>query len=112
MFYRNLYAIENELGRIRTYKFARRTIDLDLLLSLDITFKGANFFLPHKEAFKRMFFVVPAMEALQSAGWPIPHRLIKARAQCGQWYLRPLSNLVSECDLEPWHKDDFKPNAK
>jgi 2-amino-4-hydroxy-6-hydroxymethyldihydropteridine diphosphokinase len=90
-FYRYLYAIEKEFGRIRTYKFARRTIDLDLLLSLDITFNGTNFFLPHQEAFKRMFFVVPAIEALQSAGWPIPLRLIKRRAAGGPWYLRPVA---------------------
>lgn len=89
-FYRSLYAVEMELGRIRTYKFARRTIDLDLLLSLDISFKGDNFSLPHREAFKRMFFVVPAIEALQSAGWPVSPKLFMAKAALGHWYLRPL----------------------
>jgi|SRR5579871_354940 len=77
--YRELLVIENLLGRIRSYKFARRTIDIDVLLSVDFSFKFGNFELPHREAFNRNFFVIPALEALELTDWPVPIKLLRAR---------------------------------
>lgn len=86
--YRELYAIEKRLGRIRPYPLSPRTIDIDILLSLDLTYRSRNFFLPHREAFNRNFFVVPAIEALRSCLWPIPLRLLRARSQLGCDHLK------------------------
>src|SRR5580704_19602874 len=41
VFYRELAQIEHALGRIRPYPRARRTIDLDVLLSMDFTYKSS-----------------------------------------------------------------------
>jgi 2-amino-4-hydroxy-6-hydroxymethyldihydropteridine diphosphokinase len=79
LLYRELLAIELELGRIRTYKNSRRTIDIDIILCLDFTYNNSHFFLPHREAFNRIFFVLPALEALASADWPVPVSLLKSK---------------------------------
>ena len=84
LLYRELYALEHYLGRIRTYQNSRRTIDLDMLISLDFCYNSNVFFLPHKQAFKRIFFVIPMIEALKSAGWHVPIEVLKARSQGGQ----------------------------
>ncbi|HXW53067.1 MAG TPA: 2-amino-4-hydroxy-6-hydroxymethyldihydropteridine diphosphokinase [Myxococcota bacterium] len=85
--YRELMSVEMAMGRIRTYKFARRTIDIDVLMSLEFTFTTGNFVLPHREAFRRNFFVVPATQALKLANWPIPITLLNAQAKMRQGYL-------------------------
>jgi 2-amino-4-hydroxy-6-hydroxymethyldihydropteridine diphosphokinase len=81
LLYRELLAIELELGRIRTYKNARRTIDIDIILCLDFTYNNGYFFLPHKGAFNRIFFVLPSIEALTSADWPVPISLLKSKCR-------------------------------
>lgn len=90
VFYRELARIEQTLGRIRTYRNAPRTIDIDVLMSLDFTYKSGSFFLPHREAMNRNFFVMPAIEALKSASWPVSLSLRKASSKCGRGYLCPL----------------------
>lgn len=84
LLYRELYALEHLLGRIRVYQNSRRTIDLDVLISLDFCYSSSVFFMPHKQAFKRIFFVIPMIEALKSAGWHVPIAVIKGRLQGGQ----------------------------
>jgi 2-amino-4-hydroxy-6-hydroxymethyldihydropteridine diphosphokinase len=89
VFYRELNNIEHLLGRIRTYRNARRTIDIDVLMSLDFTYKTAKFFLPHPSVWERNFFVIPAAEALKSAGWPVPFLISTAALRFGKQYLCP-----------------------
>jgi 2-amino-4-hydroxy-6-hydroxymethyldihydropteridine diphosphokinase len=88
--YRELFALEYRLGRIRTYMNARRSIDIDVLMSLDFTYKSFNFHLPHGQALNRIFFVLPAIEALKLACWPLPIFLVQARAKFGRELLWPL----------------------
>lgn len=78
-FYRELFAFEHNLGRIRSYVNCRRTIDIDLFFCLDFTYKTANFFLPHQDGLQRKFFVEPAYEALKHAKWPLPYFMQNAR---------------------------------
>lgn len=86
-FYRELKVIEHSLGRIRSYKNAPRTIDLDILLSLNLCYKSQSFFIPHPETFKRSFFVKCAYELIKSLGWPIPFSLLAARGLLAKSYL-------------------------
>lgn len=88
VFYRELRAIEHALGRIRTYRNSRRCIDIDVLLSLDIVYKSSSLFIPHKDAWERNFFVIPALEALKSASWPKPLVAAEAGAKFAKGYLQ------------------------
>lgn len=88
--YRELFALELALGRVRTYRNARRTIDIDIVMSLGFTYKSSNFYLPHKEALNRIFFVLPAIEALKSAGWQLPISVVQAATQFGLRSLWPI----------------------
>lgn len=88
--YRELRSIEWHLGRIRSYPNAPRTIDVDVLFSLDFTYSTRNFFLPHSDLVNRIFFVMPAFEALRSARWPVPLAIRNAHKRFGRGYLKPL----------------------
>lgn len=90
VFYRELSFIESTLGRIRTYRNAKRTLDIDILMSIDYTYESSSFFIPHKQAFQRHFFVIPALEALKSASWPVPLVLLQASFKFGRENLQPL----------------------
>lgn len=80
-FFRELMNIEHALGRVRTYRNARRTIDIDVLISLDLVYKSSSLFIPHHNFFARNFFVIPSIDALRLAGWPMPIAIARARLQ-------------------------------
>jgi 2-amino-4-hydroxy-6-hydroxymethyldihydropteridine diphosphokinase len=88
VFYRELKTIEHNLGRIRAYYNSPRTIDIDIIFSPDICYTSFNFFIPHLAYLNRNFFVAPAIEALELAGWPAPTVLLNARKKFGQMYVR------------------------
>jgi 2-amino-4-hydroxy-6-hydroxymethyldihydropteridine diphosphokinase len=73
VFYRELKVIEHRLGRIRSYKNAPRTIDLDVLMSFDLVYNSGTFSVPHKEFYRREFFMRCAFKAIISAQWPLPY---------------------------------------
>jgi len=56
---RGLHGIENELGRVRTFPNAPRTIDLDLLLYDDAVIETSDLMVPHPRVHKRAFVLVP-----------------------------------------------------
>jgi 2-amino-4-hydroxy-6-hydroxymethyldihydropteridine diphosphokinase len=87
VFYRELRSIESFSGRIRSYKNAPRTLDLDILLLSNLKYKSSNFRVPHAQTFLRSFFVVCAQEALMRARWPIPVELALAATRGGRDYL-------------------------
>jgi 2-amino-4-hydroxy-6-hydroxymethyldihydropteridine diphosphokinase len=95
VFYRELKTIELTLGRIRTYKNAPRTIDLDVLIAFDLSYYSSTFILPHKETYTRGFFVSCAMEAIVSAKWVMPHSLFRAWGRLSAEYLAPSTHVVS-----------------
>lgn len=63
---RELLAIEESLGRVRTVKWGNRTIDLDLLLwnqdGVAATFEDDVVRVPHPHLLERDFALVPAAE--------------------------------------------------
>lgn len=87
VFYRELRSIESLLGRIRTYKNAPRTLDLDILLLSNLEYKSSIFRIPHAQTFVRSFFVVCAKEALMRAHWPEPMTLALAKTRGGRDYM-------------------------
>ena len=67
-----LLAIERERGRVRTFRNAPRTLDLDVLLYDDATIDEASLTIPHPRLHERAFVLVPLAEIA-------PQRLIPRR---------------------------------
>jgi 2-amino-4-hydroxy-6-hydroxymethyldihydropteridine diphosphokinase len=58
----NLLLVERRLGRVRTRRWAPRTIDLDLLLYGAEVFDEPGLRVPHPEMLQRSFVLVPLVE--------------------------------------------------
>lgn len=76
--YRELMMIEQRLGRIRSFRNAPRTMDIDVVFSLDLQYSSDNFFVPHHLALQRNFVILPAIEAINRAKWPVPFIIQRA----------------------------------
>lgn len=59
---KNLQNIELALGRVRSVKYAARTIDLDILLFNDKRIRRRNLIVPHPKMLERKFVLVPLKE--------------------------------------------------
>jgi 2-amino-4-hydroxy-6-hydroxymethyldihydropteridine diphosphokinase len=57
-----LLGIECDLGRVRSFPNAPRTLDLDLLMIDDVILDTANLTLPHPRLHERAFVLVPLAE--------------------------------------------------
>ncbi len=58
----SLLSIERDFGRIRDFRNAPRTLDLDLLLYGDLMFHEAGLTLPHPRMHERAFVLLPLLE--------------------------------------------------
>ena len=68
----HLQEIERDLGRVRSFRNAPRTIDLDLLLYGSETMDAPGLTLPHPRMHERAFVLVPLLEL--DTGATIPGR--------------------------------------
>jgi len=59
---KELQAIEESLGRVRTFKNAPRTIDLDILLYGEEVIDEPGLKVPHPRMFERKFVIKPLLE--------------------------------------------------
>ena len=76
-----LRQIEIQYGRVRTFKDAPRTLDLDLLLYEDAQFADDVLAVPHPRMHERAFVLVPLAEIA-------PDVIIPAKGPVGDWLLR------------------------
>ncbi|MEJ7900254.1 MAG: 2-amino-4-hydroxy-6-hydroxymethyldihydropteridine diphosphokinase [Thermomicrobiales bacterium] len=67
----NLIRIEVELGRVRTFPNAPRTIDLDLLLVGDMVINTAELTVPHPKLHERSFVLLPLAEIAPEVLHPV-----------------------------------------
>jgi len=65
-----LLALEQQLGRVRTFLNAPRTLDLDILLYDDLVIADTNLVVPHPRMHERAFVLLPLAEL--AAGLQIP----------------------------------------
>ncbi len=57
-----LQSIELDFGRERPYRYAPRTLDLDILLYDKLVYKDERLIIPHPHMLKRAFVLVPLLE--------------------------------------------------
>jgi len=67
---REVLAVEQELGRVRTIRWGPRTIDIDVLLYGSMTFHGESLQIPHPAMTERAFVLVPLRDIWP--GGPLP----------------------------------------
>ena len=65
-----LQEIENKLGRKRRERWGDRNIDIDIIKYGAVNFRSENLTIPHPQAAKRPFVIVPWYEMDQSAELP------------------------------------------
>jgi 2-amino-4-hydroxy-6-hydroxymethyldihydropteridine diphosphokinase len=70
-----LQAIEARFGRQRPFRFAPRTLDLDLLLHGDRSIDTARLVLPHPRLHERAFVLLPLLELAPTLSHPVLGRL-------------------------------------
>lgn len=101
-----LHAEEARAGRVRSVPNAARTLDLDVLLGLDLLASTERPALPHPRLQDRPFAVVPALEAIARAGRVPPAFLVEAGRRAGASSPR-LGHLIPVADegrtSEPVH---------
>lgn len=79
----SLLGIEQTFGRVREFRNAPRTLDLDLLLYDDIQFHETGLTLPHPRMHERAFVLMPLVEI-------DPICVIPGRGQASDW--------LAQCD--------------
>ena len=79
----SLLGIEQTFGRVREFRNAPRTLDLDLLLYDDIQFHETGLTLPHPRMHERAFVLMPLVEI-------DPTCVIPGRGQASDW--------LAQCD--------------
>ena len=70
-FFGLLQAIETDLGRVRSYRWAPRRIDLDLLFYGNTIWHTSRLWLPHPRLHLRRFVLDPAMEVAHDWRHPV-----------------------------------------
>ena len=71
-----LQTIEHDLGRVRSERWAERTIDLDLLLYDDLILQTETLTLPHPRLHERAFVLLPCAEIAPALLHPLYGRTI------------------------------------
>ena len=59
---KEIFSIEKEMGRIRTFKNAARVIDIDILFFNDDIIDTESLTVPHSQIHNRMFVLTPLVE--------------------------------------------------
>lgn len=73
----SLLSIETMLGRIRTFRNAPRTVDLDLLLLDDTVMSTDTVQVPHPRLHERAFVLVPLAEIAPGIVHPVMQRTVR-----------------------------------
>ncbi len=74
---REVLAIEQELGRVRTVRWGPRTIDIDVLLYDRIQLAGTDLQIPHPAMTERAFVLVPLRDVWEGGPLPVFGRTIE-----------------------------------
>ena len=72
-----LLKIEEEMGRIRMFKWGPRNIDLDIIFYDDLIIETENLKIPHPDAHNRIFVMGPLSEIDPEFVHPVLRRKVK-----------------------------------
>ena len=82
---RRMQEIEHSLGRVRPYRWAPRTVDLDLLLYGEQIIRSPELTVPHPLMMERLFVLVPlaeiAPELILPDGTPVAEPIAELKAR-------------------------------
>ena len=78
-------AIEQELGRVREFRWGPRVIDLDILLYNQENIETENLIVPHPRMYERAFVLVPLVEITPS---PLDEQLQQAHDHYSKWIVK------------------------
>jgi 2-amino-4-hydroxy-6-hydroxymethyldihydropteridine diphosphokinase len=87
-----LQAIETRFGRVRSFKDAPRTLDLDLLLYDDRIIEEPGLSVPHPRLHERAFALAPVVEIDPAAVIPDRGRAADWLARCADQQLERVSS--------------------
>lgn len=91
--------IEGTLGRVRTERWAPRTIDIDILLYGDRVVDHADLTIPHPRLTERAFALVPLMEV--APGWRLPDGRTLARCAADLAPIEGIAAIGRQVQLGP-----------
>lgn len=86
-----LQAIEQQFGRLRPYRNAPRTLDLDLLLHGDAVLQTPELTLPHPRLHRRAFVLRPLLQIAPTLAAPGLGRLADWLPACADQGIDPLA---------------------
>ena len=83
----SLLSIERECGRMRDFRNAPRTLDLDVLLYGDLMFHEPGLTLPHPRMHERAFVLLPLVEIA-------PECIIPGKGKAMDWLARVRDQVI------------------
>jgi 2-amino-4-hydroxy-6-hydroxymethyldihydropteridine diphosphokinase len=101
-----LQALESDRGRQRPYRYAPRTLDLDIILFGHRVIDHARLQVPHPRALERAFVLQPLLDILPDLHWP---GLGGAWQQCLRRVLGPLPVRLEGADWPSRQLDRYAP---
>jgi 2-amino-4-hydroxy-6-hydroxymethyldihydropteridine diphosphokinase len=99
---RALLTVEQEMGRLRTFRNAPRPLDLDLLMVDDVVVESPELTLPHPRLHERAFVLIPLAEIAPSLRHPL----------LGKDVARLLAELPSRGGVRLWRGSGWKNSGR
>ena len=90
----SLLQIEHQHGRMRTFRNAPRTLDLDVLLYDDVQLHEQGLTIPHPQMHRRAFVLQPLLEIEPAISIPGVGRAMLAFSGCRDQILDRISNVA------------------
>ncbi len=90
---KRLKQIEVEVGRVESFRWGPRQMDIDILFYDDLVFESESLVIPHPHLHERAFVLVPLADIAPDFVHPVLKKTIKELlAQVGNTEIKPFGN--------------------